>query len=271
MKRGSLSMFVAVLVLAVAALAAVFGSLIASDATVQDVTQATLPPGSPGHLLGTDRLGRDILKLSIAGAGSALIGPVVIALGSLLLGLILGSLAGFFSGWVDTAVSRTTDLLLALPGLLAAIVVIGILGGGYWATVAVFVVLFAPSDIRIVRAAAAQQSQQPYIESARVLGYSGPRILVQELIPNVLPIALTNGLLNFAFALVSMSSLSFLGLGVPPDAADWGRQLADGQKIMNSVPSAVIVPALCIVVVALAANAIGDRLNETVLRRSEAQ
>lgn len=188
-------------------------NLLVPGALQQDLATGVTPAGTPGHLFGTDSLGRDVLALSIAGTRSALLGPIVVATGSMLIGIIAGMAAGYWGGALDATVSRTAELLLALPVILLAIVVAGILGGGYWLTVAVLIVLFAPSDVRMVRAATLQQLPKPYLESARVLHLSPARILIRHLLPNVLPIVWANFFVNIAFALVSLSSLSYLGLG----------------------------------------------------------
>ncbi|MBO1900509.1 ABC transporter permease [Leucobacter weissii] len=261
----------AAVIVALALLAAILGPILYPDATRQEILDALLPAGAPGHPLGTDQLGRDIWQLSVAGARSAIAGPLVIALGSAVLGVLLGTLAGYRRGVVDFAVSRWSDLLFALPVVLVAIVVVGVFGAGYWLTVALLILLFSPSDIRIVRAAVLEQSARPYIESARVAGVGSGRIMFVHILPNVLPLVVTNLLLNVAFALVALSSLSFLGLGVPPGSADWGRQLADGRLIMADNPAAVWVPALLIIAVACAVNLLGDWLSERYAARGTAE
>ncbi len=268
---GSVGLVVTGGILAIALVLAAFGSVLAPDALVQDILLGVTPPGTPGHPLGTDELGRDILQLLIAGSGSALAGPVVIALGSMLLGVILGTITGYVQGWLDFTIGRVTDLLLALPVVVVAIVVAGVFGSGYWVTVAMLVVLFAPSDIRLVRSAVIEQSARPYIESARMLRLGPFRIMFRHILPNVSPIIVTNALVNFAIAIVALSSLSFLGVGVSPGAADWGRQLDDGRGLLPVNPAATIAPAIAIVVVACAANLLGDALAARAERKGGAE
>ena len=268
---GSVGLVVTGGILAIALVLAGFGSLLAPDALVQDILLGVTPPGTPGHPLGTDELGRDILQLLIAGSGSALAGPVVIALGSMLLGVIFGTVTGYVQGWLDFTIGRVTDLLLALPVVVVAIVVAGVFGSGYWVTVAMLVVLFAPSDIRLVRSAVIEQSARPYIESARMLRLGPLRIMFRHILPNVSPIIVTNALVNFAIAIVALSSLSFLGVGVSPGAADWGRQLDDGRGLVPINPAATIAPAIAIVVVACAANLLGDALAARAERKGGAE
>lgn len=268
--RVPVEVLISLVVLGIVTLLAIFGTVIAPNATSQSILDALLPPGSPGHLLGTDELGRDVLALTIAGSASSLVGPAIVALGSMLLGILLGTIAGYVRGPIDFLISRWTDLLFSLPLLLAAIVVAGIFGAGYWMTVVLLIVLFSPSDIRIVRAGVLEQAARPYVEAVQMLSLSRARIMFGQVLPNVSSLIITNAMLNVAFALVAFSSLSFLGVGVPPGSADWGRQLTDGRSIMMDNPAAVLIPTLLIIGVACAANLVGDWLGQTMTRSGRA-
>jgi len=269
-KRLPATVAAAFAILAAALVAVLFGSLLYPDAMRQDILSGLLPAGSPGHPLGTDELGRDVWAMTVAGAASALVGPVCVAVGSMILGIVLGTLAGYERGWLDVVVSRWTDLLLALPVLLAAIVVSGVFGGGYWVTVILLIILFSPSDIRIVRAGVLEQTARPYIEAARMLSLSRWRVMFRHILPNVSTLVITNVMLNIAFALVAFSSLSFLGVGVPPGTADWGRQLTDNRAIMFDNPAAVIIPAALIILVASAVNIVGDWVGQRLSQVGQA-
>ncbi len=262
MKRPPLTPVIAAIPLSIVAVFVVAAPWLAPDATKQDILTGVTPPGTPGHPFGTDQLGRDIWQLAIAGARSAVVGPIVIALGSMVLGLLLGTLAGYIGGGLDLALSKYADLLLALPTTLIALVVAGLVDGGYWITVLVLLVLFSPTDIRMARGAVISQSTRPYIESARVLGLGRFRIMFRHILPNVLPIAFTTMLLNIAFALVAMSALSFLGFGVGPGTPDWGRQLSDGRDLLGQNWGAIVVPGVLIIITAAAINLMGDWLQE---------
>lgn len=257
---------VAVLALTVLAVAA--SPFLQEAATRQDILSTTLPAGTPGHLLGTDALGRDVLLLTVAGAGSAIVGPVTIAAGSMVLGVIFGTLAGYCRGLTDWVVGRIADVLLALPVMLVALVVGGVFGSSYWMTVLMLVVLFCPSDVRIVRAGVIEQASRPYVEAAQMLSLAPVRVMFRHLVPNVVPLIVTNLLLNIAFALVTLSSLSYLGVGVGPGSADWGRQISDGRSIMFTNPAAIIVPAVCIVLVACATTVVGDWIRDVAEKGS---
>ena len=209
---------------------------------------------------GTDNLGRDVASRSIIGARTALIGAVVVSVGAFAIGTVLGLTSGYLGGAVDSTVMRWADFMLALPGLLIAIVVVGVVGGGFWVAVLVLIVLFAAPDTRIVRSAVLEQRPLPYIEAARTLGVSKPRVMFGHVLPNILPIIFAYVVLDFAFALVSLAALSFLGLGVEPGAADWGRMLAENKSILFTNPWAALVPAILLVVTAASMNLIGDWL-----------
>lgn len=271
LRKFPVLVIVSLIVLACVAIFAVAPSLVAPDATVQNILLGVSIPGTAGHLLGTDELGRDILQLTLSGTRSAVLGPVVIAAGSMTLGVLLGTPAGYFGGLLDTVVARWADLLMALPAVLLAIVIAGIVGGGYWVTVAIMIVLFSPSDVRLIRAGVMEQKGLPYVESARVLRLPSWRIMYGQILPNVVPIFTTNFMLNIAYALTAMSSLSYLGLGVGEGSPDWGRQLSDGQQLLTSNPAAALAPGIMIVLTAVAVNVVGDWLGERLTARIASQ
>jgi peptide/nickel transport system permease protein len=255
------ALVVSLAVLGLAAVAVVFGNVLFPGATQVDIMNTVLPPGSSGHLLGTDQLGRDVLAISVAGAASTLVGPAVVAAGSMAVGTFFGLLAGARGGRADFLISRLTDLLLALPVVLLAVVVSGLFGASYWWSVALLVVLLCPYDIRIVRSGAIEQVHKPYVEAARLLHLSSWRVMYRHLLVNLWPLERTNLLLNYANAIIAMSALSFLGVGVQQGTANWGRQLVDGEQILFQNPMASVAPAVLIVVVACAVNLLGDSLN----------
>jgi peptide/nickel transport system permease protein len=268
-RRVPISVLACFAVLLLVALAAAFGGLLFPDAMRQDIITGLVPPNTYGHVFGTDDLGRDVLAMSVAGAGSALLGPLCVAAGSMVIGIALGTLAGYERGRIDFVISRWTDLLLALPLLLAAIVVAGVLGGGYWVTVVLLVLLFSPSDTRIVRAGVLEQSARPYVEASQMLSLSRWKVMFVHILPNVSTLIITNVMLNIAFAIVAFSSLSFLGVGVPPGTADWGAQLAANREIMFDNPAAVFLPALLIITVACAVNLVGDWLGQRLAQHGQ--
>ena len=268
-RRGRASWLIAIcfVIIAGVVVMVVFGSLIApQNPNAQNPLNALAKPGG-AHWLGTDSLGRDVFSRLIAGARTAFIGPLVIAVSSLVLGNLLGLWAGYKGGRVDTVIMRWVDLMWSVPGLLVIIVVSGTLGGGYWLAVGLLVILTVPFDTRVVRAATLEQAPRPYVEAARTLGVPGWRIMVWHIWPNVSPVAVANAFLNFAGSLTAIAGLSFLGLGVAPGTPDWGLMLSEGLQDLFVNPVAVLAPGALIVLTATSMNLIGDWLQERLSSR----
>lgn len=248
----------AILYVAVVVLCALLAPFIAPfDPTAQDLDVGLSTPSST-HWLGTNDLGQDILSRLIYGARTAVIGPAIIAIVATALASVLGILAGYYGGRVDTVIMRWVDLMLSIPLLLLAIVIVGVVGGGYVMAVALLSVMSAPAITRLVRAGALEQRPRPYIEAAESLGVGPLQIMVRHIWPNVLPIAVSSAFLVFAFSLVTLSSLAFLGLGVPLDSPDWGRMLASSKTLIFDTPVAVLAPGVAIVALASFVSVIGD-------------
>lgn len=252
----------AFVIVALVVLCAIGGHWLAPYPAGKQDLVATLQGPSGAHLLGTDDLGRDVFSRIIVGAASALTGPLVISLGAMVIGTLLGLLAGYRGGIVETVIMRWVDLMYAVPQLLIAIVVVGVLDGSYWEAVLVLVVLTAPGDTRIMRGATIAQRSLPYVEALRVLGVPGPRILLRHIWPTLMPLTVAQTFLNFATSLVSLASLSFLGLGVAPGAADWGRMLAEGRELIATNPWTAVAPGIAIALTAASMNIVGDWLHE---------
>jgi peptide/nickel transport system permease protein len=254
------SMFTSVAVIIVVAIVflALFGSLIEPhEPGAQDLFHTSAGPSSE-HWFGTDGLGRDIFSRMIAGAGAAITGPLVVALTGLLAASALGILSGYMGGVIDIVIQRFVDFMFALPGLLIAIVIVGVVGGGYWLAVMVLSLLNFSGGVRILRGAALEQRALPYVEAARTLGVPRLRIMYRHIWRNISPIVFANAALDFALALVALSSLSYLGLGTSPGEAEWGRMLAENQPLLFSNPLGVLSPGLAIVLFATAVTVIGD-------------
>jgi peptide/nickel transport system permease protein len=248
-------------------LLAVTGSLLATqNPGTQNLTAITALP-STAHWFGTDALGRDVFSRIIAGAQTAFFGPLVIAVGSFVIGDVLGLLAGYKGGWVDAVIMRWVDMMWSIPSLLLLIVVAGVIGASYWPAVGILVVLTAPFDARVVRGATLEQVPRPYVEAAKTLGVSDRRIMLFHIWPNVSAVAVANTFLVFASSLVVLSGLSFLGLGVPPATPDWGLMLSQNEDLVFVNPIATLAPGVMIVLTATSMNLIGDWLYERLSSR----
>lgn len=213
---------------------------------------------SPAHIFGTDTLGRDVLARLVAGSQTALIGPFIVAFSGLILSALIGIYAGYSGGLADTLVMRVVDFVSALPGLLIAIVVVSILGGGYWMAILVLSLLNVQGDIRIVRGAALKERNLTYIEAARAVGVPGWRIMFGHILPNITALLFSNFAIDFAGALVALAGLAFLGLGAEIGTPEWGTMLADSQLLLFSNPVAAMAPAVAIILLTVSVNLIGD-------------
>jgi peptide/nickel transport system permease protein len=245
-------------VVAIVIFMAIFGSLIQPhDPAAQDLLNTSAPPSSE-HLLGTDALGRDIFSRIIAGAPAAITGPFVVAFTGMILASGLGILSGYMGGTTDMVIQRFVDFMFALPGLLIAIVIVGVVGGGYWLAVLVLSLLNFAGSVRILRGASLEQRTLPYVEAARTLGVPRHRIMYFHIWRNIAPIVFATAALDFALALVALSSLSYLGLGTSPGVPEWGRMLAENQALLFENPAGVLAPGLAIVLFATSVTIIGD-------------
>jgi peptide/nickel transport system permease protein len=268
-RRPSAVIVVAMVVLAVVLLCAIAGSAIApSDPLAQNLGLVASGPVS-GHPLGTDELGRDVLSRVIAGARLAVVGPFLIAIGAMLIGTMLGLLAGYRGGSADTLIMRWVDLTWSLPAMLVVIVVAGVLGAGYLVVVALLTLLEAPAATRVIRGATLEQRPRPYVEAAETLGLSSRKVMFRHIWPNVLPVIVANTFLTFAFALVSLAGLAFVGIGTEPQTPNWGHMLFAAVSTFFQNPWTAIAPALMIMLTALSVNLIGDWIFEVLSDRGK--
>lgn len=253
---------VALAVVVLAVLTGVFGPLLAPQhPDAQNLLLGAVPPDQQ-HWLGTDQLGRDVFSRLIVATGSALLGPAVVAVVTMVLGSGLGLIAGTFGGRVDAVISRVADLIWSLPGLLVAIVVIGVIQGGMALTILVVAFISIPHAIRQTRSATLTQVGLPYVEAARTIGLRRGTIMWRHLLPNVRATVLTTALLDFVTALLVFAALAFLRIGVEPGVANWGTMLADGQTLIFINPLLITAPALAIIAIAAAVTVIGDWAHE---------
>jgi ABC-type dipeptide/oligopeptide/nickel transport system permease subunit len=255
-----------VLVLAAIVLALFGRELAPQSPYVQNLLEASRPSGH-GHIFGTDQLGRDILSRTLAGARTAVLGPLAIAVATVVLSTVVGLIGGYIGGWVDNAFGRVADVFYAVPPLVVAIVVVGVLGGGYTLGIIVLSVLNVPSGYRNVRAATLEQKPLPYIESAWVLGRSRWRIMFVHILPNIAQVLLATFFLVFTYGFVDLATLSFLGLGVAPGTPDWGRMVAESRVLVFQNVWAALAPLLLIVITAVSANVLGESLEVSLVSR----
>lgn len=218
-------------------------------------------PG-PQHFLGTDNLGRDILTRIIYGSRSALLVGVVTVSVALLLGGVIGLIAGMGPSVVDTALMLLMDSVLSFPTILLAITVVSFMGYGLVQVMLALGIISSPIFARLIRAETLSIKNEGYIEASRALGTGPVKIVVKHIIPNITSKVIVQCSLTFAQAVVVESSLSFLGVGIQPPAASWGLMLKDARNYLVQAPWMAIYPGLCLALTVLSFNIIGDYLSE---------
>ncbi|WP_338702577.1 ABC transporter permease [Streptomyces sp. Q6] len=266
---GQGPMFTAsIVVLAVLVLVAVLAPVLAPyDPEAVDLAHS-LVGTSADHPLGTDQSGRDILSRLMYGARTGLLGPLLVVGVSTLLGILLGVAAAWRGGRLDAILSRSMDLVFAIPGLLLAILVVSVAGSGMTAPVAAMAVAYTPYVGRLVRSIAQQEKARPYIESYRVQGWSALTISLRHLLPNIVPTVFAQSAMNFGYALMDLAALSFLGFGVQPPTADWGAMINDGQSAVQlGAMLPALAPSACIVLAVVAFGIVGEGIADRIARR----
>jgi peptide/nickel transport system permease protein len=226
------------------------------------------PPGTPGHILGTDQQGRDMLARLIWGGRVSLIIGVVPTLLASALGLILGMVAGAVRGVGDHVIMRVLDVVFAFPLVLLAIALSGALTPGVGTEIIAITIVLVPYVARLARTTALGVIAMPFIEAAQAGGASERTLLARYILPNVLSPVIVYATTLMGLIIVVGSGLSFLGLGVQPPVADWGAMIADGRVVLRRAAHVTIEPGILILVVSLAFNFLGDGLRDALDPRS---
>lgn len=260
---------IAFLVLIFFILIAIFAPVLAPHLpTSQSLAMRLRPPGTPGYLLGTDQLGRDILSRLIYGAQlSPAVGFAVMIL-TAVLGVTIGLISGYVGGKVDTVIMRIVDMWLAFPFLLLAISLVAVLGQGLDKMVLALVLSGWPGFARPVRGEVLQLREREYTLSAKVLGVSAIGVMFKHLLPNVMPTILVLAVLDLGSTILSLAALSFLGLGMGADVATWGGMLSSGRNYVATAWWLAAFPGLAIFMVVMSSNLIGDWIRDLTDPRS---
>jgi len=242
--------------------AALFAPILSPYNPIEQNMDAILQLPSAAHWFGTDEYGRDILSRILHGASLSLmigLGGVCI---SLVIGVSVGTLAGYFGGAIDATLMRLTDILLAFPAFLLAIAIVAALGPGMVNVTIAIGVFSLPSFTRLSRGAVLSVKNREYIEAARSMGARNTQIIFKHILPNSMAPIVVLATLRIATAILSASGLSFLGLGAQPPTPEWGSMLATGREHLRSAPFVCIIPGLAIMYVVLAFNMLGDGLRD---------
>ncbi len=256
------------LLLAVVAIGAPW--LAPHDPAAQNLPQRLMAP-TGGHWMGTDELGRDIFSRILFGARVSMLVGASVVLGSGLIGLILGSLGGYFGGWFDRLVNIILiNAFLSFPGILLAIAFAAFLGPGIGKVILALVITGWAGYARLARAQVLKVKEMEYVVAARSLGASHARILLRHLLPNILQPVLIQATIGMASAILAESTLSFLGLGVLAPIPSWGAMLNDARSHLFDAPYMVVFPALAVMAAVLAFNLLGDALRDWLDPRTRA-
>lgn len=216
-----------------------------------------------GHPLGYDGQGRDLLSRLLVGAQTSLLGPLAVVAIAVAIGTALAIVAAWRGGRFDTVAGGILDILFAFPGILLAVLAAAVFGGGLTAAAVALSIAYMPYVARVLRGAALRERSQQYVSALEVQGASGTAICWRHLLPNVLPLVVAQGTILFGYAMVDLAAISFIGLGVRPPHPDWGVMVFEGRSgVLQSHPSESLLAGLCIVVVVIAVNLLGERLND---------
>ena len=251
------------LVFALSLLALLAPVLPLADPNLTDPANRLLRPfADPAHLLGTDTLGRDLLSRLIWGLRVSLAVGIVATLAAAILGSLIGILAAYFGRWTDMTLMRSIDVVMAFPYLLLALAIVAVLGPGLLNALLAIAIVNVPFFARAVRGSTLNLIERDFIAAARISGYSHARIMMSELLPNVLPVIIITMSTTLGWMILETAGLSFLGLGAQPPQADLGSMLGEGRRLLLTAPHVAFLPGLTILVLVIGINLLGDGLRD---------
>jgi peptide/nickel transport system permease protein len=241
-------------------LVAVFAPVLAPYAPGMQVITDAMQGPSFAHSLGTDYLGRDLLSRLIWAARVSLAAMTIVLVSALAIGILIGSIAGYAGGKMDLVLISVIDIMLSLPSLIIALALIGIVGPGYWSMIAALTLAWWANYARMSRAVVASEVHQPHIEACRVIGAGHWWVFTRHILPSVLGVVLVYASADAGALVLSIATLSFLGLGVTPPTPEWGQMLVDGMNYLEDSPSMVLLPGLALTLVVVSFNVLGEAI-----------
>ena len=268
LRRNPLAM-AGLLIASVLMLVAIFAPWLAPyDPIAQDLSQRLLPPLTPGHVMGTDEFGRDIFSRILFGSRITLYIVLLVVLTAPVAGLFIGTVAGYFGGWVDSVLMRITDIFLAFPKLILALALVAVLGPGMVNAVLAIALTSWPPYARVARAETLTVRNSDYIAAVKLQGAGGGRVIWGHIMPMCLPSVIIRVTLDMAGVILTAAGLGFLGLGVQPPLPEWGAMISSGRKYLFEQWWVATMPGLAIFVVSLGFNLLGDGLRDVLDPRS---
>jgi peptide/nickel transport system permease protein len=266
MKKHPLSFFGIAIILMWIFLAIFGPSMLSFSYTEMDSTRQMIGPGQAGHLLGTDSLGRDILSRIVYGSRSILTVALMTSIISTIIGVILGFTAGYFGGKPDFMFLRIMDVLMAIPPLVLAMVVLGILGDSSILSLTLIVsIAFIPATARVSRGVLLTEKSHEYVSAARIRGENNLYIMFVEILPNTTGPIIVEATARFAYSIMMVASLGFLGVGLQPPTPDWGMMVIENKAIITQAPWAVLFPALAIASLVIAISIFSDFVSKVLI------
>jgi peptide/nickel transport system permease protein len=247
-------------------MASVGPSLLSYTHTAMDSENQMAAPGEEGHLLGTDSLGRDLLARIVYGSRSILTVALMTSIVSTFIGVILGFSAGYFGGKIDTTFLRGMDILMAIPPLVLSMVILGILGDSSILSLTLIVsIAFVPATARVSRGVLLTEKSQEYVSAARIRGESHLYIMFVEILPNTTGPIIVEATARFAYSIMMVASLGFLGVGLQPPTPDWGMMVIENKPIIAQAPWTVLFPALAIASLVIAISIFSDFVSKVLI------
>ncbi len=269
-RKKYLKLHIGGLVFALLIVMSLFAPLLAPfDPGAQNLEVKLLPPffldgGQAAHLLGTDNLGRDLLSRIIYGSRVSLLVGIVSVLFAAAIGIVLGAISGYFGRYIDEFIMKIVEVFLAFPFLLLAIVIMAFLGEGLVNIIVALILSRWVQFCRLVRGEVLSLKTRDHVIAARALGGTDMYIIFRHIIPYTMPTLIVLGTFEIALVIIQESSLSFLGLGVPPSVPTWGTMLAEGRSYMHAAPWLSVFPGLAILITVLGLNLLGDGLRDVL-------
>lgn len=237
------------------------GYLTPYDPYLQDLSNAKAAP-SAAHVFGTDRYGRDMLSRVIVGSRTSIFSTLLLVAVITAVGTAIGVFCGWHDGKIDTVLMRVSDMFLAFPGLVFALAVAGVLGGGLHNAIFALAAISWPKYARIARSQTLAQKETPYMRAVRLSGSGTAKILAKHILPNIIGPILVTSMLDIGTMMMELAGLSFLGLGAKPPIAEWGSMMSENRALMTTVPWITMAPGLAIFVSVMVFNLLGDTVRD---------